>query len=158
MKKPIKTKPKSRREVAAKPSQLVVAKSVSNARYTEGVGRRKTAVARVRLVAKGAGRIVINDRTLENYFPPRRFQEKVRSPLRALQAETYDVTVKVYGGGTHAQAEAVRHGIARALVLLDEESKKKLRGLGFLTRDPRMVERKKYGLKKARRAPQWAKR
>jgi small subunit ribosomal protein S9 len=86
-------------------------------------------------------------------------RETALAPLNNLKlADKFDVTIKVVGGGIHAQAEAVRHGLARALVLSDAGLKKRLRGLGFLTRDPRMVERKKYGLKKARRAPQWQKR
>jgi small subunit ribosomal protein S9 len=128
------------------------------ARYVEAVGRRKMAVARVRLV-KGKGGVTVNDRTLESYFPLSRWQAVLRAPLERLQLQDkVSVSVKVAGGGIAAQAEAVRHGIARALALQTPENKTRLRAFGFLTRDPRMVERKKYGLKKARRAPQWAKR
>lgn len=124
----------------------------------EGIGRRKTAVARVRLM-KGKGEIIINERGLKEYFPAERARETAMAPLEKLKlADKFDVAVRVSGSGYMAQSGAVRHGLARALALSDQELKKKLRHFGFLTRDPRMVERKKYGLKKARRAPQWAKR
>lgn len=127
-------------------------------KYMEGVGRRKTAVARVRVV-DGKGNILVNQKPLKDYFPTARFQDSVTAPLRVLNVkEKHDVSVVVKGGGPSAQAGAVRHGLGRALAAAYPESKKQLRQFGFLTRDPRMVERKKYGLKKARRAPQWAKR
>jgi len=128
------------------------------ARYVEAVGRRKTAVARVR-ITKGKGEIIVNSKKLEAYFPLLRLRMVLEAPLERLKLrETTDVSVKVSGGGHSAQAEAVRHGIARALLLQTPELRVQLRAFGFLTRDSRMVERKKYGLKKARRAPQWAKR
>lgn len=127
------------------------------ARYFEGTGKRKTAVARVRLNA-GRG-ITINGKEHIAYFPIKRAQHAVREPLELLGLlSDFSVSAKVYGGGPNAQAEAVRHGIARALVKVNPDYKKRLRRAGFMTRDPRMVERKKYGLKKARRAPQWQKR
>lgn len=127
-------------------------------RYVEGIGRRKTAVARVR-IAKGAGEMWVGSRDIKEYFPMQRLQQIVRAPLEQLKiVGEYNVSIQVKGGGPKAQAEAVRHGLSRALVITDEGFKRRLRGLGFLTRDSRMVERKKYGLKKARRAPQWAKR
>jgi small subunit ribosomal protein S9 len=130
----------------------------AKSRYIEAVGRRKTAVARVRLT-KGSGALVVNDLPYDKYFTVLRHQTAVRAPLReAKEEEAFDVRVKVKGGGPTGQAEAVRHGIARALVLSSPALTKRLRQAGFLTRDPRMVERKKYGLKKARRAPQWSKR
>ena len=130
----------------------------TKARYFEGVGRRKTAIARVR-VTNGVGGVVVNERKAAEYFPLKSMQKVFMEPLVNLKmADTLGVSVKVKGGGLAAQADAVRHGLARALVLLNPEFQKRLRTLGFLTRDPRMVERKKYGLKKARRAPQWAKR
>jgi len=130
----------------------------TSGRYVEGIGRRKTAVARVRLL-RGEGNVLINGKNIDDYFALSRLRETALAPLNNLKlADKFDVTIKVVGGGIHAQAEAVRHGLARALVLSDAGLKKRLRGLGFLTRDPRMVERKKYGLKKARRAPQWQKR
>ena len=127
-------------------------------RYHEGVGRRKTAVARVRIV-EGKGEGMVNGKTVEKYFPLQTLRDTAFAPLEALKMKsTMHFTAQVGGGGIHAQAEAVRHGIARALVKWDKELTMRLRALGFMTRDPRMVERKKYGLKKARRAPQWAKR
>lgn len=128
------------------------------AHYTEGIGRRKAAVARVRIV-KGKGEAMINEKPLAQYFGMRRLTEFASAPLAALNiGDRFNVSAKVRGGGVSAQAEAVRHGLSRALVRLNPEFKKRLRALGYLTRDPRMVERKKYGLKKARRAPQWQKR
>ena len=122
------------------------------------VGRRKRASARVRLTV-GKGVIIINDKTLAEFFPHFDLQEAVLSPLKAVKKETrVDVSVKVNGGGPKGQAEAVKLGIARALIKDDEELKKTLKSQGFLTRDARIKERKKPGLKKARRAPQWSKR
>jgi small subunit ribosomal protein S9 len=127
-------------------------------RYVEGVGRRKTAVARVRIVG-GHGKFLINGKDMELYFPLPRLRIVAKEPLEKLKlSDKYDVSVKVGGGGVKAQAEAVRLGLSRALVLKNPDFKSRLRALGFLTRDQRMVERKKYGLKKARRAPQWQKR
>ena len=127
-------------------------------RYIEGVGRRKTATARVR-IAKGKGAMVINGKTLAEYFSLPGLQRTAESPFtEGKPPESFDASVLVSGGGIHAQAEAVRHGLSRAIVEAFPDMKKRLRALGFLTRDSRMVERKKYGLKKARRAPQWKKR
>ena len=125
--------------------------------YTEGIGRRKTASARVRITPAKHSSMVVNGKTAEEYFPLAAMVKTAYAPIQLL-GTTYAVSVKVQGGGHKAQAEAVRHGLSRAIVTSDEEFKKRLRGLGFLTRDSRMVERKKYGLKKARRAPQWKKR
>lgn len=127
-------------------------------RYFEGVGRRKTAVARVR-ITKGTGVFVVNGKKSEEYFNRTLSGQVALSPLDKFSIlDKFNVSAKVSGGGTTAQAEAVRLGVARALVIFDSAFRDKLRPLGFLTRDPRMVERKKYGLKKARRAPQWKKR
>lgn len=127
-------------------------------KYFEGVGRRKTATARVRLTPGGT-EAVVNGKTLKEYFVLDRYVANALASIRdAKLAEKFGVSVKVVGGGIAAQSEAVRHGAARALVKWDGELKKNLRVLGYLTRDSRMVERKKYGLRKARRAPQWAKR
>ena|SRR3989344_4818647 len=127
-------------------------------RYFEGIGRRKTAVARVRIVP-GKGGILVNNKEVKAYFPMQALQQIISSPLENLKiADKFDISAKLSGGGIHAQAEAIRLGLSRALVLFNPDLKKKLRGLGFMTRDSRMVERKKYGLKKARRAPQWQKR
>ena len=123
-----------------------------------GTGRRKKAVARVRLVA-GKGAIVVNKRELDNYFGLETLKTIVRQPLVLTETlAKFDVYVNVKGGGFTGQAGAIRHGIARALVKADESLKPELKKAGFLTRDPRMKERKKYGLKAARRAPQFSKR
>ena len=124
-----------------------------------GTGRRKKAIARVRLIPGGNGTIVINDRALDNYFPQGTLQYIVKQPLVAVEVEAkYDVIVNVIGGGFTGQAGAIRLGIARALLEAEENSRPTLKAAGFLTRDPRAKERKKYGLKKARRAPQFSKR
>ncbi|MGL4847391.1 MAG: 30S ribosomal protein S9 [Clostridium sp.] len=123
-----------------------------------GTGRRKKSVARVRLVP-GNGKVVINNRDSENYFGLETLRVILNQPLVLTGTkEKFDVLVNVHGGGFTGQAGAIRHGVARALVKSDEALKSELKKAGFLTRDPRMVERKKYGLKKARRAPQFSKR
>lgn len=123
-----------------------------------GTGRRKKSVARVRLVP-GNGKVVINKRDIENYFGLETLRVIVNQPLVLTGTkDKFDVLVNVHGGGFTGQAGAIRHGVARALVKSDEALKSELKKAGFLTRDPRMVERKKYGLKKARRAPQFSKR
>jgi small subunit ribosomal protein S9 len=126
-------------------------------RYTEAIGRRKTAIARVRIMA-GTGNITVNGKSLKEYFTLSRLIQDAKSPLEQLKLKEYDVTIMVSGGGIHSQAGAVRLGISRAIVAKSPDWKPRLRTMGFLTRDSRMVERKKYGLNKARRAPQWAKR
>lgn len=123
-----------------------------------GTGRRKSSVARVRLVP-GNGRIVINGREVEDYIPFAALIEVIKQPLNATETlDNYDVLVNVNGGGFTGQAGAIRHGIARALLLADPEYRTTLKRAGLLTRDARMKERKKYGLKGARRAPQFSKR
>jgi small subunit ribosomal protein S9 len=123
-----------------------------------GTGRRKTAVARV-YVKKGKGLITINDRSLENYFPYAIQQVTVKSPLVVLDAEgKWDINVTIAGGGYNAQAEAIRHGISRAFDIIDPTNRPPLKANGFLTRDSRMVERKKYGQAKARKRFQFSKR
>ena len=124
--------------------------------YT-AVGRRKEAVARVRLVP-GDGKIVINKRELDNYFGLETLKMTVRQPLTITNTTNVDVLVNVRGGGISGQAGAIRHGISRALCKADPELRTSLKKSGLLTRDPRMKERKKYGLKAARRAPQFSKR
>jgi len=129
--------------------------------YFYAVGKRKTSIAQVRVYAnsKEANGVVVNGRKFAEYFPLERLQSTVLSPLVAVGQEgKMEVFAKVVGGGFTGQADAVRLGIARALIKFDATYKKALRDLGFLTRDARIVERKKPGLKKARRAPQWAKR
>lgn len=123
-----------------------------------GTGRRKKSVARVRLVP-GDGRIVINGRDIDEFFGLETLKAVVRQPLVLTDTTNrYDVLVNVSGGGFTGQAGAIRHGIARALLKVDQELRPVLKKAGFLTRDPRMKERKKYGLKAARRAPQFSKR
>ncbi|MGI6559277.1 MAG: 30S ribosomal protein S9 [Limnochordia bacterium] len=123
-----------------------------------GTGRRKCSVARVR-VFPGTGRVVVNKRDLADYFVRELQQNAVLEPLKVCGVEgKYDVVVNVKGGGTTGQAGAVRHGIARALLQVDDEFRAPLKKAGLLTRDPRMKERRKYGLKKARKAPQFSKR
>ena len=123
-----------------------------------GTGRRKKSVARVRLVA-GSGNITVNKRDIEEYFDYETLRMLVRSPLVLTdKLGSYDVFVNVHGGGYTGQAGAVRHGIARALIAAEPELRGEVKKAGYLTRDPRMKERKKYGLKAARRAPQFSKR
>ena len=123
-----------------------------------GTGRRKSSVARVRLVP-GEGRVIINGREINEYIPFAALREVVNQPLVATETTgTYDILVNVNGGGYTGQAGAIRHGIARALLQVDPEFRPALKTAGLLTRDPRMKERKKYGLKGARRAPQFSKR
>ncbi len=128
--------------------------------YYYGMGRRKTAVARVRLFPNGDGSVIVNGKTSRVYFGQREaLTATAVAPLRLLEiAEQYNMTVRVVGGGTSGQAGAIRHGLARALVRLNPEFKLALRKAGYLTRDPRMKERKKPGLKRARKAPQYTKR
>jgi small subunit ribosomal protein S9 len=126
--------------------------------FNTGTGRRKTAVARVRLMP-GEGEIVINGRSIVEHFGAAIDEADVRGPYRVTGTDgRYNAMVKVEGGGVTGQAGAIRHGIARALLELDPDHRLVLRQAGFLTRDPRMKERKKYGLKRARKAPQYTKR
>jgi small subunit ribosomal protein S9 len=126
--------------------------------YLYAVGRRKTATAQIRLYKKGEGKITVNQKPIEQYFTVEE-QDIVKTPLKLIgQFEKLDVTVRALGGGKHSQAEAVRHGISRALIQLNPNFRKPLKKAGFITRDPRKKERKKPGLKRARRAPQWQKR
>ena len=126
--------------------------------YFYGTGRRKKSVARVR-VYPGTGKIIINDRDIDNYFGLETLKLIVRQPLALTEtSEKFDVICKVQGGGVTGQAGAIRHGLSRALLQFDENLRPALKKAGFLTRDPRMKERKKYGLKGARRAPQFSKR
>lgn len=127
--------------------------------YFYGTGRRKSSVARVRLIPGGTGNVTINNRTLDNYFGLETLKYSVKQPLVATATEgKFDLDIKVQGGGVTGQAGAIRFGIARALLQVDPEFRATLKKAGFLTRDSRMKERKKYGLKAARRAPQFSKR
>ena len=128
-------------------------------RYFEAVGRRKTAVARIRLFTKGEKEFLINRKLYQNYFQDLQLQQIAISSLKKMNCvDKFRIQVLARGGGLHAQAEAVRHGITRALVKFNPDFRKRLKRVGFLTRDSRMRERKKFGLKRARRAPQWQKR
>ncbi len=128
-------------------------------RYFEAIGRRKTAVARIRLYTKGDKEFVVNDMPYTEYFQTIDDQESAVSSMKKMKClDKFRITVMVKGGGHRAQAEAIRHGTARVLVDFNANFRKRLRKAGFLTRDPRMRERKKFGLKRARKSPQWAKR
>ena len=131
----------------------------SKREYKSGTGRRKSSIARVRLFPGGTGAITINGRDIDDYFGLDTLKLIVRQPLVTTKTlGTVDIVCTVTGGGVSGQAGAIRHGISRALLQLDPEYRPALKAAGFLTRDPRMKERKKYGLKAARRAPQFSKR
>ena len=139
---------------------MTSAQTVTDAdgRPIQTVGRRKEAIVRVRLLP-GTGQFTLNGRTIEDYFPNKVHQQLIREPFVILEkAEQYDVVGLLHGGGTSGQAGALRLGIARALIEIEPDDRPVLKKAGFLTRDPRAVERKKYGLKKARKAPQYSKR
>jgi len=127
-------------------------------RYIEAIGRRKTSIARVRLTPASKNTFKINDRDLASYFPTEELRKIVEEAMDKAKVGSFNVSIHLKGGGIHSQAEAVRHGISRTLIKYDESSKTKLKGAGFLKRDPRAKERRKFGLKKARKAPQWSKR
>ena len=132
---------------------------VSKRPYVYGTGRRKSSVARVHLIPGGSGIITINGREIDDYFGLETLKLLVRQPLTTLDLlGKVDIEATVSGGGVTGQAGAIRHGVARALLQLDENYRAQLKAAGYLTRDPRMKERKKYGLKAARRAPQFSKR
>jgi small subunit ribosomal protein S9 len=152
------TKAKAKKVVA---EDAVKAPKVTKttARYIEAVGRRKTSTARVRITEASKESVSVNDKTVSAYFPTPELQGIIGEALeKSKVAGKFTVSAKVIGGGIHSQAEAVRHGLSRAIVMFDDETRKRLKKLGFLKRDPRMKERRKFGLKKARKAPQWSKR
>ncbi len=127
--------------------------------YLFAVGRRKSAIARVRYHKKGTGQFIVNNKPVEKYFSTIELQQIAKDPLTALSLKIdADITIRVAGGGIKGQAEAVRHGLSRVLILVDKSYRPQLKRLGFLKRDARVKERKKFGLKRARRAPQWQKR
>ncbi|MEI8328125.1 MAG: 30S ribosomal protein S9 [Candidatus Taylorbacteria bacterium] len=133
--------------------------TTTKTKYFEAVGRRKTAVARVRLFAGAKSGYEVNGKTLEAYFPTREMQQTVTDAItHGKAAEKFHITAKVSGGGISAQSEALRHGISRALLVYDVQIRGRLKKLGFLKRDARAKERRKFGLKKARKSPQWSKR
>ncbi len=139
-----------------------IEKKVKDEKYFEAVGRRKTSVARVRFfpeIKLAKSEYVVNEKDVNIYFPTKELQRIVESPLKRVKVlGKYKISVKVAGGGIHSQAEALRHGVSRALIVFDPEFRKILKKAQFLTRDQRTKERRKFGLKKARKAPQWKKR
>jgi small subunit ribosomal protein S9 len=164
VKKPRVAKPHVAPVAQPKPETAVteetkpVVPKVAHGKNFYGVGRRKTAVAQI-LVSVGNGTITLNQLPFENYFQTADLQQIAKQPLVALGLEKeINVKGKIHGGGIHSQAEALRHAIARCLIIFNPESRRTLKKLGFLTRDPRVKERKKPGLKRARRAPQFSKR
>jgi small subunit ribosomal protein S9 len=132
--------------------------ATKDTKYTEAVGRRKTAVARVRITPSAKGAFKVNEKDLATYFPTAELRKVVEEAVEISKLGKFLVTAHIKGGGVHSQAEAMRHGIARALVKYDDANKTKLKTAGLLKRDPRAKERRKFGLKKARKAPQWSKR
>lgn len=164
---PVKSKKKPKlpkktpRKKVSKAAPLVVPeeKKVIRRTYLFAVGRRKCSVARVRYYKKGEKEFVVNEKKINEYFPNIEFQNLVTKPLTVLNFKDFGkISVRVAGGGKKGQAEAIRMGLARVLELLDEKNRALLKANGLLTRDSRVKERKKYGLKRARRAPQWQKR
>lgn len=147
------------REISEEIAKTIKAVSGKPDRYFEAVGRRKTAVARIRLFTKGDKEFIVNNKPYQKYFATVEDQEQAVASMKKMKClDKFRVTVVVQGGGHSAQAEAIRHGTARVLVDFNANFRKRLRKAGFLTRDPRMRERKKFGLRRARRAPQWSKR
>jgi small subunit ribosomal protein S9 len=135
-----------------------MATASSTKQYYEGVGRRKSAVARVRISEHTRGNVEINSRDAENYFPVSELRAVALAPLKEVKDKHFSISIVVYGGGVSAQAGAISLGLARALTKHDQGLRGLLKPLGLLTRDSRVKERKKFGLRKARRAPQWSKR
>ncbi len=151
-------KPKEVKEPAVK-KEIEKPSVVKPEKYFEAEGRRKTAVARIRLFTRGEKTFLVNEKPLEQYFPILELRQITQASLERMKClNKFRISARVKGGGLKAQAEAIRHGIARALVLFNPNFRKRLKAAGFLRRDPRMRERKKFGLKRARRAPQWQKR
>ena len=157
-KKEIKVKKEKR---VKKPLEFEIEEKIipKREKYLEAVGRRKTSVARVRLFTQGEKVFLVNEKPYDIYFPTLELQQIVLDSFQKMKClDKFRVLVKIKGGGYHSQAEAVRHGTARVLVKFNSDFRKRLKKAGFLTRDSRMRERKKFGLKRARRAPQWQKR
>ncbi len=160
--KAVKTAPAAAKTEVAKVVKTAKTATKLPARTGEffyAAGNRKTSVARVRLYEKGTGLIEINGMKIEEYIGVPDKRDSIKAPLRITgHSKTFDITVKTSGGGKSGQADAIRHGISKALLTFDPSLRITLKRAGFLTRDPRMKERKKYGLHRARRAPQWSKR
>ena len=147
-------------EIDTNSESVLTRRELKSGEYIEAIGRRKTATARVRITPAGKNAFTVNGKALAAYFPTEALQTTAKDSLIRSKLENikFNVSAVVKGGGVQAQAEAVRHGVARALLDFDSELRKTLKKLGFLKRDPRKKERKKFGLKKARKAPQWSKR
>lgn len=158
--KPVKKKKVIvKKEVSKKVVEKKKESSKKVNKYYSAIGRRKTAVARIRLFTQGKKEFLVNNKSYKDYFPTLELQKIASASLETMKClERFYISAKVKGGGVHSQAEAIRHGIARALILFNSNFHKRLKKVGYLTRDPRMRERKKFGLKRARRAPQWQKR
>jgi len=150
--------PRKKKIVVEEKKKEIEKKSAKGNNYISTTGKRKTAIAQIRFNNDGSGKIIINGRDWKEYFPYEAWQTIITSPLELLDFKNYEVRATVRGGGLQAQAESIRLGISKALVKLDQESRKILKPKGFLSRDSRIKERKKPGLKRARRAPQWQKR
>ena len=134
-------------------------KATKKGMYFYACGKRKTSSARVRVYPDGEGAVEVNERALNDYFPTFAHKSLIKAPFQFVEAgKKFNVTARVIGGGVNSQADAIKHGISRALVLMDANLRPSLKKAGFLTRDPRRKERKKPGLKRARRSPQWSKR
>lgn len=158
-KAPAKSKAKEAPTLVVEAEQAAAAKTAKGGSFIPAIGRRKTSIARVRLIKNGKGLISINGKPYNEFFGNYDLRAQIEAPLKAIgQSDAVDVSAKVTGGGVRGQAEAVRHGIARALIQLNPTFRKTLKKLGYLSRDPRKKERKKPGLKSARRSPQWSKR
>jgi small subunit ribosomal protein S9 len=156
---PISAEEVAEEEEISKEIAQAIKENTGKDRYFEAIGRRKTAVARVRLFTKGDKDFLVNSKPFSKYFQLSADQDTATSSMKKMKClDKFRITVIVKGGGHHAQAEAIRHGTARVLVDFNNNFRKRLRKAGFLTRDPRMRERKKFGLKRARKSPQWAKR
>jgi small subunit ribosomal protein S9 len=152
-------RPTAESKKATKTQARAVPRTAPAQTYQLAVGRRKSAIARVRYNEKGSGSFLVNGQDVSRYFPTFELQKTVHDPIEQSRlASVGDVSVKVQGGGKRGQAEAIRLGLSRVLVQRQPDLRSTLKKLGFLTRDPRVKERKKYGLKRARRAPQWQKR
>jgi len=160
-KKIIQEKVKTKKETAKKPPKIEIEKKPKpkKEKYFEALGRRKTSIARVRLFTQGEKAFLVNEKPYDVYFPTLELQQIVLSAFQRMKyLDRFRILVMVKGGGYHSQAEAIRQAASRALILFNPDFRKRLKKVGFLTRDPRMRERKKFGLKRARRAPQWSKR
>ena len=133
--------------------------TAAKTQYVEAVGKRKTSIARVRISPAARSSFHVNDKTLDTYFHTEELRTIAEHPMKEINMPgKYEISVHVVGGGIHSQAEALAHGIARAIVMIDKETRAQVKKAGMLTRDARIKERRKFGLKKARKAPQWSKR